>query len=254
MLRILSIVFVLYSSALWSAESSLNNSAEKSLVHLYTYHYKPPFLIDTLAQQGFYYDVVDYFNEQSELYQFKVTYLPRKRLDCLLGQQQLNGIVMGVLPEWFGDANEQNYQWLPGFFPDKDAFVSLTSTPFEYINQASLTGKVIGCVAGHYYFNVNEAVEKELAQRIDTVAEYQVLQLVKKRRADFGLISESTFKYFAKHSDFTGDFHVSQKSHDEYSRRAFITSTQPKLHEEMRRLFALAQSTGSWQSLREKYE
>ena len=254
LLRILFIIFTLYSSALLGAENRADNKAEKPLVHLYTYHYKPPFLIDTHTQQGFYYDVAEYFNEQSERYQFKVTYLPRKRLDYLLRQQQLNGIVMGVLPKWFGDANEQNFQWLPGFYPDKDAFISLTSTPFEYQTQESLTGKVVGCVAGHYYFDVNEAVQKGLAQRIDTVAEYQVLQLINKGRVDFGLISESTFKYFVNHSNIAGNFYISKQPHDAYVRRAFFTSEQPALYEEVRRLFDLAQSTGTWQTLKKQYE
>lgn len=223
-------------------------------VNLYIYHNKPPFIVDHQKEQGLYFDLATYLTQRSSTYEFSATYMPRKRIDHMINNNTLDGVVMGVSPVWFGDKDETKYLWLPAFYADKDEFISLKPSPFEYQNKDSLINKSIATVAGYYYFNINEAVEQGHLSRINTVGELQVLELIKMSRADMGLVSRSTFNYYKKHKKIDDIFHVSAIPHDSFERRAFTTKDNVKVHAELSRLLTSIQSDSNWQKLLSEYE
>ena len=55
-------------------------------------------------------------------YRFTVQEIPRRRLDLLLQQGQLDGLVVGVSPDWFADASR--YRWSHAFIDDGNLLVS----------------------------------------------------------------------------------------------------------------------------------
>ena len=228
--------------------------AEQNIVHLYTYHNKPPFIVNLEQRQGLYFDLAELLNQYSRQYQFETHFLPRKRLDHIIKNDELEGVVLGVDPVWFGDPEETKFLWLPAIYQDSDNFVSLKSNPFEYTGKDSLRGKTLASVAGYYYFGINEAVQEGSLKRIDTVGEKQVLALVAKQRADLGIVSQSTYKYLVSHHQLETRFHFSQRKHDEYARRAFTASDQDAIHQHLLKLIQTIKANGSWQATISKYE
>lgn len=226
----------------------------KDTIYLYTYHKKPPFIIDVNAKQGLYFDIADALSQLSDRYKFETVFVPRKRLNVLVENKQLDGLVMGVLPVWFKDKKESKYLWSQGFYPDRDEFVSLQTNPFQYGGKSSLQGKIVGSVAGHYYREINEGVKAGDLQRVDTVGELQVLQLIEKQRVDFGLVSQSVFKYLKKNLGLKDIYHVSTIPHDQFVRRAFTTLNHPLYFDEFSlRLQELIES-GELTSLISQYQ
>ncbi len=221
---------------------------------MYTYHNKPPFIIDLKERRGLYFDLAERLNALSCHYQFVTAYLPRKRLDHIIDMNKLDGVVLGANPLWFDDLEEIKFLWLPPYYADRDDFISLKSAPFEYRGPASLAGKTLVAVAGYYYVGINEMVKKGELLRIDTVGEQEVIKLVEKKRADMGLLSLSVYSYLKKHHALEGIFHISTVPHDSFERRAFTSRSNVAIHAEMQRLFQQIMSDGSWESMRKQYE
>lgn len=230
------------------------NGRDKTTVYLYTYHNKPPFIVDLPKRTGMFYDLARLLSSKSQSYRFITYYVPRKRLDRLLQSDRLDGVVIGAIPAWFKDVNETRYLWLPGFFEDADEFVSVKSHPFEYTTEDSLHGLTMAGVSGYYYFGVESSVSKGKLTRIDTIGEREVLTLIEKGRADMGIVSASVFKYFQKQGQIEQEFHFSKQKHEAFQRRAFTSLDNPQLHEHMLELFATMREDGSWERLVAQYQ
>ncbi|QOL26006.1 ABC transporter substrate-binding protein [Thalassotalea sp. LPB0316] len=230
------------------------SSSAKELIYLYTYHNKPPFIVSIEKQQGFYFDLASELSKQSADYQFQTLYIPRKRLNHIISEAQLDGIVLGVTPKWFKDPEETKYLWSDSFYRDRDEFVSLKSSPFNYLTPDSFNDKTVAAVAGFYYFGVNEAVAQSSMSRIDTVGELQVLKLIEKRRVDFGIVSYSVFKYLLKHGDVVDNFYTSPIPHDEFKRRAFTSLALSKEMGAFNQLLDKLKRQGQLQQLLTPYQ
>jgi polar amino acid transport system substrate-binding protein len=231
---------------------SLKISAEE--INIYTYHDKPPFVVDKSNQQGLFFDLATYLSFKLPQHSFKTLYIPRRRLDHLIENDTLDGIVVGVSPIWFKDKTEQNFLWLDPIMEDQDDFISLASRPFEYRDKSSLTDKTIIAVAGYYYFGVNEMVQKGEMLRIDTIGEQQVIELLAKQRADFGIVSQSVFMYLARHKLIEPSlFYLSNKPHDSFKRRAFVSRNDTELYKQLKPVFANIANDDDWHKFRNKY-
>ena len=229
-------------------------STLKKTVYLYTYHKKPPFIVDLPERTGLYYDFAELLSKRSEHYRFITTYLPRKRLDLLIENNRLDGVVLGATPVWFGDKAQTKFLWLPPFFADADEFVSLKSTPFEFTGDPSLQNKTLAGVSGYYYFGVNNAINQGQLKRLDTVGEYEVLTLIEKGRADMGIVSQSVFKYLKKHAQIEDIYHFSNRQHEAFDRSAFTTLGNTDVHQEMLQLISEVLEDGSWQDMVADYQ
>lgn len=226
----------------------------RETVYLYTYHNKPPFVVDMQAHTGLYFDLADLLTAKSEKYLFITIYIPRKRIDHFIENELLDGVVLGASPIWFKDKGESRFLWLPPFYDDSDEFVSRKEAPFEFTGRASLKGKIIAGVAGYYYFGINEAVESGELKRIDTVGEKEVLSLIEKGRADMGIVSQSVFRYLKKQKAIPDGFHFSGRKHDEFQRRAFTSLSNTAVHAEMAELLNKVKEDGSWARLVNNYQ
>ena len=144
--------------------------------------------------------------------------------------------------------------WLPGFFPDRDDFVSLKTAPFEYQSPQSLNNKTVGSVAGYYYKGVNEAVDSGALKRVNTVGELEVLQLIKKQRVDLGLVSESVFNYLKAQGQIDDVFHFSNIPHDQFIRQAFTTKNNLAMYQELELLLEKLKSSGRLDTIIARYQ
>ena len=246
-----SIMAIFLCLELISFHASAN---EKETAILYTYHHKPPFIVDEQEQIGLYYDLAHYLNKALPRYLFITEYIPRKRLDYLLKTKELNGFIVGVSPIWFNDKKEQKYLWLNTIYQDKDEFVSLKLSPFEYKKRESLKGKAVAGVAGYYYHGINELVSKGQTLRIDTINEKNVLSLITKGRADVGIVSASVFKYLKKTTKFENIYHFSEIPHDAFARRIMTIQSKKEMHQHLLPIVNKMMQDKKWLQMINKYQ
>lgn len=225
-----------------------------NIVYLYTYHNKPPFIVNKEKEVGLYYDLAEYLSERDKERTYVTVYLPRKRLDRMIDTGYLDGAVIGVSPVWFNDVNQTRFLWLGPLYEDRDEFVSLSATPFEFRGPDSLVGKIVAGVAGYYYFGINEAVNRRVLDRIDTIGERQVLELIAKKRADFGIVSQSVFTYLKSVGELNEAYHFSEQPHDVFLRQTFTLKTAPEIHSALQPLLENLLQDKQWRLIAERYE
>lgn len=228
-------------------------SAEQT-VYLYVYHNKPPFIVDIDRKSGLYYDFARLLNQRTDKYEFITAYVPRKRLDRMIENDDLDGVVLGAHPVWFKDEEQTRFLWLPSIFEDADEFVSLRTTPFEYQDPSSFDGKTLAGVAGYYYFATVDAVKEGRLERVDTIGEQEVLSLIALGRVDMGIVSQSVFRYLRKHGDIEDTFHFSAQKHESFQRRAFTSKHLALLHADLTPLMNEVIEDGSWWRIVDHYQ
>jgi len=226
----------------------------KPLIPVYVYHQQPPYIIDFSMQKGLYFEFVKRLNILSDNYRFEVIYIPRKRVERMLEQHSMNGILLGVNPKWFKDKDESKYLWSSVVFNDRDEIVSLKSKPVEYSGPDSLAGMIIAGVRGFYYYGINELVSANKAQRIDTVSEPDLFMMLLKQRADVTIISKLTFNYMINNNDWQSSFHLSATPHDIYQRRILIPRNMAKTHQPIQQHIIKIQQDITWLHTLANYE
>ena len=233
---------------------SVPRATAEPLVYLYTYHNKPPFIVDLAAQTGLYYDLAEYLSERDPDNNYRTAYVPRRRLDRMIESGELDGIVIGVSPVWFDDRDEQRFIWFPSLYDDQDEFVSLKHAPIEFQGLSSLMGKRFATVGGYYYFGVTEAAQDGKIDLIETIGERQVLELIAMGRADFGIVSRSVLHYLGANDELGNEFHFSQVPHDVFQRRAFTVNTHAHLHDNLLPIITQLNSDPAWLEILAKYQ
>jgi len=234
--------------------SSLSAKETKSLVSVYVYHQQPPYIIDFDKQMGLYFDFVKRLNTLSDSYRFEVTFIPRKRVELMLGSHSMDGILLGVNPKWFKDKQETKYLWSSAIFNDSDEVVSLKNKGIEFTNPESLTGMVVGGVRGFYYYGINELVTAKKVKRIDTVNEPNLFTMLLKERVDVTIISKLTFHYMVKKNGWKNDFYLSAIPHDIYERRILVPRNMKKTFQPLQRLIDKIKKEESWQKNISRYQ
>ncbi len=246
--KLLLVILALY---LVDIEQSI--AQEKTTIPLYSYHLKPPLIIDQDLQTGIYYDLTRWLNESSDKYHFDLVFLPRKRLDKMLSEQQFNGVLIGVNPLWFDDKNESKYLWTDKIFIDKDEIVSLKSRPVNYQDPQSLIGKVLGGVRGFYYLGINELVRENQIVRVNTVKEVDLFAMLLNERVDFAVITESTYQYMVNQYHWQDKFFVAATPHSIYSRRLLIPHALNHVYQELAAKIKLLSTDPNWQQQLHRY-
>lgn len=212
-------------------------SLAREVIKVYTYHLKLPLVIDEAAHTGMYFDVLRYFNQHQSDYRFELHYLPRRRLDVLVNEGKLDGLVIGVSPLWFGDVAETKYGWSKSMFHDIDEVISLRETGFEFAEADSLIGKKVGLVFGYYYWGVSELANQGKLKRDDASSEDHHFRKLLAQRIDVAIISRSNYEYVMKTKpEWRVRFHVSKIPHDQYERRMLLPLTLSKLQADLNKL------------------
>lgn len=215
---------------------------------IYAYHLKPPFIIDVDKGRGLYFDVASLLTQSSEKYRYRLLYVPRKRIDLMIKEQR-DALLIGVNPNWF--ENAENYLWSNALMHEQDEFVSLKSYPFEYLGPESLDGELYAGVFGYFCHGLNVKEDKGLLTRVNTLREPDVLTLVEKHRANWGIISRSTFNYLKNEKQIADIFHLSARPHDEFERFIMLPVGRQNILMEINQV--LTTDNAKWQDLLETY-
>lgn len=245
------IIFVLL---IYFCCSSLTYGQEKIPVNVYVYHLKPPFITDLKNERGLYYDFSRFLTKQSSKYRFNTIFIPRKRIDRMIKQNIFDGILLGVNPIWFKDKKEQKYLWTSEVFIDQDEVVSLKENPVEYSGPASLENLRFGGVRGFYYYGINELQSKNKINRIDTISEQALLNMLLIKRVDCTIVSLSTFNYITQQSNNRELFHLSPRPHDKYLRKVLILPKDQEIFAEIEPIIQQMQKIKLWSKILSSYK
>ncbi len=239
---------VLLSSMCWQ------HCAAVEMVKVYSYHLKPPLILDQMTGRGLYNDMLSYLNKENTAYRFELIYLPRRRLDLLVNSGALDGLVIGVSPVWFNDKAEKKFLWTLPVMSDTDDVVSSKIRPFEFTGAQSMNGMRIGLVLGYYYYGVSELITEGKIQRDDASSEEHSFRKLIAGRIDAAIISRSNYDYEMKnHPDLQGQFHISKNPHDQYDRQILVPLSMPKVQQQINVILRNAVHDPIWQKLVNAY-
>lgn len=228
---------------------------QKDTINIYTYHLKPPFIIDQKNQAGLYYDFSNYLNLLQNKYRFKTVFMPKKRIDKYLNKDKLNGILIGVNPKWFNDTAEDKYHWTVSILQDQDEVVSLKSSPITYQGPQSLIGLSLGGVFGFKYVGIDQLTDKKKIKRINTIGDQQILTLIEKKRVDVGIVSGSTIRYLASNNhNLKSKFYISPQPHYAFERRVLFPKSLIEVFNNINPLLTKPENYYIWSKVLSKYQ
>ena len=223
-------------------------------VVVYSYHLKPPFIINEKQKTGLYYEFSHYINRKLKKTWLRTEYIPRRRLDLDLAQPEFKGMVIGVNPLWFGDKDKQKYLWSSAILRDRDEILSPIARPVEYTQPKDLFGKTLGVVHGLYYFGISEEIARANINREEANSEIQNLEKLLRNRLDVTIISRSTLNYYVKTHPISSRIHISAKPHDEFDRQLLCSKSLSKAFEKLEPLVAKMSTDPEWTAIVNKYQ
>lgn len=196
---------------------------------LYIYNTPPPFYPD--APDNLSHKLAYWLTDHSEgRFKFETKYLPRKRLDNLIAQDNWQGAVIWANPIWFRDAQKLHYLWSVPLATDYNLVLSHRHKPVEYHAPESLSGLKLGGILGHVYTEFEEMVKEGKLTRENTITYQQNLEKLKARRVDVIFLPASAFTIIKNHHpDIDAWLHISRQPRNKFQYYIFCQSSNIKL-------------------------
>lgn len=191
LMKIFASCLVLLSALLLGA------SARAELVNVYTSaNFAPLMLADG---RGVYPDLIAWLNQQKlGNLTFKLSYLPRKRLQVKLEDGTLDGLVIGMMPEWLNDRAQKKYLWTVPFATDRFVLVSLSARQLNPDLAASLSGRTVGVTMGYVYPGLDNWFSRARLKRSGGVSDEKNIEKLLLGRVDSVIVAESMARYFIR--------------------------------------------------------
>lgn len=221
--------------AVWGAIILLLTSAAlaaPTLVPVYYYHDKPPYVLDRDKKLGLYFDLIKHLNRQGAELHFFLRFMPRARIERDLIQGLLDGPVLGVNPVWFKDPERQRYLWSSPLFIDQDVVVSPLTAPFEY-GEEPLLGHSVCQVRGYFYEGISQAVATGELTLLPVAREPAIFTLLDQLRCDFGLISQSMYDHLRASNDIPASYYVAKRPQAVFERYFLLLPDKTALHQQL---------------------
>lgn len=167
------------------------------VVNVYTSANFAPLLLGD--GRGFYPDLIKHLNRQQlDGYTFALHYLPRRRLQVKLEEGSLDGIVIGMMPEWLADPGQTKYLWTAPFATDRFALVSLASRPMPPHDRRAIAGASVGVTTGYVYPGLDGWFAAARLQRRSGASDEKNIEKLLLRRVDCVIVAESMARYFTR--------------------------------------------------------
>lgn len=228
-------------------------AARAQTVNVYTSANFAPLMLD--GGQGIYPDLVAHLNRQnSGGPTFVLRYMPRKRLQVKLEEGTLDGIVIGMMPEWLADPQQQKYLWSAPFATDRFALVSLAAAPADPALPKTLAGKSIGTTIGYVYPGLDGWFARSKLQRGAGISDEKNIEKLLLGRVDCVLVAESMARYFIRSHNLHGKLRVHPMPGPGTERRFMFQRSQAALFETMAPAIARLKTDPVWQRIAAAYE
>lgn len=230
--------------------STSSMAEQNKTINVYTYHDKPPYVIYdsdiTHINAGIYLELIQQLNQESDSQQFQLIYMPRVRLELLLQDKKLDGIIIGVNPLWFGDKEKQRYLWSEPFMVDKDIFLVNTGRNLNITQNSDLSGLTIALERGTYYKGITELINNNKITLAATNSSEQNLNMLAYNRADITIISQLTANYFFNNGYQKSLFKILNQPHDIFQRFILIPQSMGHLTAPIDKAIIALNKTNNW--------
>lgn len=247
--RVVLILALLSSSLGWGAEP----------LTVYSYHNKPPYILtaqgkDLSKDGGLYHAFIEYLNGQQDQYHLKFEFMPRARLNSLLEQDELQGMVIGVNPLWFNDRAQTRYLWSVPIMQDRDVVIVSAGSKLSYSKAQDLYGYKMALSRGLYYWGVTEGVKSGDIQLYETDSDEQNLGMVALGRVDGTILSELTAEYFFSHAFQKSKFKILETPHDAFARMLLFPKNLLTQFNALQAAIKKSATDPAWQAQLKKYQ
>ena len=204
---------------------------------------------------GMYADMVDYLNRQKigDL-QFKLIYLPRKRLQLQVENGALDGIVIGMMPHWFDDVAQKKYLWTAPFALDRYVVVLPVNQPYSDTVPGPLAGHTLGMVLGYSYPDLDAWIRRQGLIRNDAGSDEHNLEKLRLHRVDGVLAAESIVRWYLKQHAMQAQFQVHVLLSQPTERRFLIPHAQAAIYHKIAPVLRKLKDDPEWQRSVGKYE
>jgi polar amino acid transport system substrate-binding protein len=221
-------------------------------ITVYTSANFAPLVID--SQHGLYIDLINYLNRQKlGGLTFKLSYLPRKRLRVKLEEGSIDGIIIGMMPQWFDDAGQTRYLWTVPFAGDNFILVSNSAKPVNPELPASLAGRTIGLTLGYVYPGIDEWIVHHGLLRNDALSEEKNIEKLLLGRVDCIVVSQTVINYYIRLNGLQGRFQFGHLPGQVTERRFLIPRAYRHVHEKLAPAIKKLDGDPEWQKIAEKY-
>lgn len=197
----------------------------KNETKIYSYHIKPPFIVEEKAQKGLTFDFVNLLNKHSTL-KYKLVIIPKKRLDELSEK-----IVLWTNQNWV--RNDKDYTWITTYLKDADVIIFNKKLAKSYKDITSLFGNQLVCVRGYFYNGLMDYFDSKKIERVDVNKEYQVIRVINRNRYNYGLISLSAFNYITTKNSEYSSLTYSKKLQDQFLRHIQSSKSNSKINSDL---------------------
>lgn len=205
--------------------------------------------------RGVYPDLVAHLNRQKiDKLTFTLRYMPRKRLQVKLEEGTLDGIVIGMMPEWLADPQHTKYLWTVPFANDRFALVSLASKPINPEAPATLAGRSIGTTIGYVYPGLDDWFAKSRLVRGTGVSDEKNIEKLLLGRVDCVLVAESMARYFIRTHQLHNKLRVFPMPGPGTERRFMVQKNQAALFDKLAPAIARLKTDSAWQKTAAGYE
>jgi polar amino acid transport system substrate-binding protein len=222
------------------------------IVTVYTSANFAPLVID--GQRGLYPDLIAHLNRRHPGgLTFKLSYLPRKRLQVKLEDGSIDGIVIGMMPQWFGDAGQTRYLWTAPFASDNFVLVSSSTRPSDGETGRPLAGRTVGLTLGYVYPGIDQWIAARGLVRNDTISEEKNIEKLLLGRVDCIVVSRTVISYYTKLRGLQGKFRFEPVPGQLTERRFLIPHAYRHVYERLAPAIRKLEGDRAWQQLAEKY-
>lgn len=227
--------------------------ARAEVVKVYTSANFAPLLLGD--GRGTYPDLVAWLNRQKlgEL-TFELHYIPRKRLQVKLEDGSLDGIVIGMMPQWMGDEQQKKYLWTAPFDSDRFALVSPAAKPVDPANRRTLRGGTLGVTMGYVYPGLDDWIEQSGLQRSGGVSDEKNIEKLLRGRVDCVIVSESMARYFIRTHKLEHQLRISALPGQATERRFLVQHRDAAIHALLAPALRKLKDDPAWQHAMQAYQ
>lgn len=231
----------------------LSGAAQAQVVSVFTSATVAPLVLGD--GRGVYPDLVAYLNQRRPGgLSFKLRYVPRKRLQVLLEAGKVDGLVIGMMPEWFGDARQKKYLWSAPFSSDGHVLVSRTSRPLGPEAPAALVGTSVGVTSGYVYPELDSWLRKSRLLRVEGISDEKNLDKLLLGEIDCVIVAESVARYFIRVQQIAARLHVVRLPGAATQRRVLAPHSQRAVFEQVAPVLNKLRDDPAWRASAARYE
>ncbi len=246
MIKLLS-RFVLLCALLLAA------GARAEVVNVYTSANFAPLMLGD--GRGIYPDLVDHLNRKKPGgLTFRLQFMPRKRLQVKLEEGSLDGIVIGLMPEWLADSAQQKYLWSAPFSSDRFALVSLATNPVDPARSAAHPKRTIGITTGYVYPGLGDWFARSGLEPRAGASDEKNIEKLLLGRVDCVIVAESMARYFIRTHQFDTKLYMVPMPGPASERRFLVQHRHASVYQRLAPAVKKLASDPAWQRAAAAYE